>query len=493
MKILITWLGFKEDFIETGKSFQFNPSGFTGNIQGDILDEYNFNKHVILYTNDRSESIRHELNSKKYQIKEFLEDQYPNHQFELADTGIDKTDLQNFPVIESSLRSFLQKFDATDELHVIAGTGPTSVSMAWCTLNLAMKDRFKLHVLQKKEYTSDGKKSNLKEVNPYISELLDDKLREHHINLNIPKDIYNDDIVEQEYKKAMAFAQAIDMNVLILGETGCGKDKMAEFIVRESPLPIEKYRPINCASLPDELLYSELFGHVKGAFTGAIADRNGLFEECNGGTLFLDEIGDISPFMQQSLLRAIDNQQIKKAGSNKIEQNIKVRIIAATNINLYEKCKAGKFRWDLYYRLSNPEIVLQSYRSRTAKERKNVIQHYIAILEKKWGRKISFSKDALKVIEGYSFPGNFREIYNTINSLFPLRLDVISPEDLPERFMDTEAEMDEAYKTAMKKHCIFIYEKYKFDLAATRKALGYENSTQLKNKLIEWNVYQETL
>ncbi len=350
-----------------------------------------------------------------------------------------------------------------------------------------------LQVLQRPEYTSGSKLSTLKEIKPIVSKLLADKLREHHFNLELPDDIYRDEIVEYEYAKAKAYSKSSDLNILLLGETGCGKDKMAEFIVKNSPLANKKYSAINCASLQDSLLYTELFGHVKGAFTDAKADRPGLFEECNNGTLFLDEIGDISPYMQVSLLRAIENKEIRRLGSNLVQKNINVRIIAATNNNLYQKCKDGKFRWDLYYRICNPEIELQPYRVRTSDQRKIVIEHYKRLLEEKWGSKISFTNETSEIIESYSFPGNFREIYNSLNGLFPLGTEVIKPEDLPARFSDKETEMDESYKTVHRKHCISVYEKYNYNLASACKALGYGNSKQLKDKQKDWNVYLEEL
>lgn len=490
MKILITWLGFHEDYKKTGASFQFDPSRFTGTLQKEIVEAYGFDKHLIICTEDRDGSISKEIKAKKYSFTEYMNDFFPDRKYELLESGIDKSDLQDFTVIQSSLRSILQSIDASDELHVVAGTGPTAVGMAWCTLQLSMKNRFQLHVLQRPEYAPGGKVSSLKRIEPFVSQLLDDTLREHHVNLNLPDDIYVDEIVKQEYNKALVYAQANDINILILGETGCGKDKIAEFIVKNSSLSKENYRAINCASLPDEVLYSELFGHVKGAFTGASENRKGLFEECNGGTLFLDEVGDISSYMQQSLLRAIENKEIKRLGTNEVLKNIRVRIIAATNNNLYEKCKEGKFRWDLYYRLSNPEIVLKPYRTRTLDERKAIMKHYFKILEKKWNRKIKLSREAEHILETYSFPGNFREIFNTLNSLYPLQIEIIKAEDLPERFRYAETQMDERYETVLKKHCISIYEKYNYDLAKTKQALGYGNSTQLKNKLIDWGVYR---
>jgi transcriptional regulator with PAS, ATPase and Fis domain len=423
-------------------------------------------------------------------MKGWISEFHPNHNVEFLNTDIDKSDLQNYTVIESQLRSIIQQIDASHELHIIAGTGPTAFGMAWCTLHIAMHQRFQLYALQKPEYTGDIN-STLKEIKPVVSQLLDDTLREFHTGVQLPENIFSDEIIQKEYMRAAVYAKAIDINVLILGETGCGKDRMAEFIHKNSPIYNRVYKAINCASLHDEVLYSELFGHKKGAFTGAIDNRTGLLEECNGGTLFLDEIGDISPFMQQSLLRAIENKEIKQLGSNEIKRDINVRIIAATNANLYEKCREGRFRWDLYYRLSSPEIVLQNYRSRTEIHRKAALTHYIKLLEKKWGRTLTFSKEAQQLIERYSFPGNFREIFNTLNSLFVLNAKEIAADELPARFRLPENEIDESYEFALRQHCIRIYSKYEFDLAKTKKALGYGNSTQLKNKFIEWGVYRE--
>jgi len=362
------------------------------------------------------------------------------------------------------------------------------VGMAWSTLSLAMRNRFSLHVLQRPEYVPGAKLSSLKKIEPFVSNLLDDALRESHLSIGPPENIYKDEIVDEEYRRAFAYAQSAEMNVLILGETGCGKDRMADFIVGNSPIANKTYKAINCASLPDEVLYSELFGHKKGAFTGAVEERKGLFEECNGGTLFLDEIGDISSYMQQSLLRALENREIKMLGSNDIKKNVKVRIITATNVDLYQKCRDGKFRWDLYYRLSNPEIVLQPYRYRTQPARRAVIAHYLRVLERKWGRRLELTQDARQIIEEYSFPGNFREIHNTLNSLFPLRLERIDVKDLPGRFLMRETRNDEDYESVMRSHCEMIYKRYGFDLNATRKALGYGNVTQMREKFRKWGI-----
>lgn len=486
MKILISWLGYNEDFEGKGEGFIAKASGFTATIQRDIIKQYKIEKHYVLITYDSSNTIQRAIERKAKCLLSFIQSTYEGQHIETLQTNIDKKDLQNFHIIESSLRSLIQRFDESDQIYVVAGTGPTAVSIAWSTLSMAMNKRFGLYVMQRPEYNGKVNISSLIEIEPRIDQLLDDTLREQHFSNNLPATIYSDEIVELEYARAHSYAQATDMNILILGETGCGKDRMAEYIHQNSPLSKNTYKAINCASLQDEVLYSELFGHVKGSYTDATSDRIGLFQECIGGTLFLDEIGDISPFMQQSLLRAIENKQIKKLGSNDIIKDVNVRIIAATNNNLYEKCKEGKFRWDLYYRLSNPEILLKSYRERTADSRKKIITHYISILEKKWGRQLNITSQAMNIIEAYNFPGNFREIFNTLNSFFPLNSNEITVEDLPARFKISENQNDESYESALKNHCLNIYKKYNYDLTKTCKALGYANVTQLRKKLVGW-------
>jgi len=488
MKTLITWVGFREDFKQSGTSLGVNENGFTHSIHHDIVEKYGFTRHVILFSADQSGVIKKELETKKRILHEYLKKRFPLHEVECVTIGIDKEYLQDFPTIESAFRSFIQSFPMDEELYVIAGTGPTAVGMAWSTLHMAMDGRFKLYLLQLAEYTPKKESAMLVEVRPYISEILDHKLMEFHIGENLPDEIYKDEIVIREYSRAEQLAKAPDINILILGETGSGKDVLANFIKDNSPLKNKTFKAINCASLPDELLYSELFGHEKGAFTGAINMRIGLFEECQEGTLFMDEIGDISKFMQQSLLRAIENREVKRAGSNDIKKIKPVRIIAATNQNLYQKCQSGDFRFDLYYRLCTAEIELKPFRNRMLPERKAILNHFITVLEKKWGRKLKLSAPAKKILEQYEFKGNFREIYNTINGLMGLGNIAIKEVDLPGRFHDTEALLDENYEVILKKHCIKIFKKYNNDLAATCRALGYRNQTQLRDKFIKWGI-----
>lgn len=202
---------------------------------------------------------------------------------------------------------------------------------------------------------------------------------------------------------------ATDTTVLILGESGTGKDLAAQAIHKLSARKDKPFLAQFCGSIPDTLLESELFGYKKGAFTGASADKKGLFETADGGTFFLDEIGDISMALQAKLLRVLENREIMRLGDTHVRK-IDVRIITATNQNLQNLVKIGKFREDLFYRLNVFPIVMPPLRDRLGDV--THLTHYF--LNKFSKRKMHISKDALAVLERYSWPGNIRQLLNVI-------------------------------------------------------------------------------
>jgi transcriptional regulator with PAS, ATPase and Fis domain len=477
MKTLITWLAFNRDFIE--KSNIPDPNGFTMSIHRDIYEQFEYKQHIIISTRESNPTTLLKCRS----LTQEINIQYPNHSILFKFINIEENDLQNFQVIESKLRSLIASFDAHTSLDVITGTGPTSVPMAFYSLHVAMNKRFSLYLL-KDARVSASKRNELVEITTKINPYLDNVLKEHHFNIETPNEIYKDKIIEEEYKKAKEIANAIDINVLILGETGCGKDVMANYIYNKSPLQDKPFRAINCSAIPNDLLYSELFGHEKGAFTSADKTRIGLFEECNGGTIFMDEIGDITPYMQQSLLRALDNKEIKPLGSNTVKKNINIRIISATNNNILEKCKKGEFRWDLYYRLSDIELTLEPFRNRTMADRTKAINSFLQKAELKWGRSITFDKDARSKIYNYTFPGNFRELIKVINGLYSLNIKTITKNDLPKRFFSLDIEDNpEKELDLLRIHYKKLFIKYNKNIAAIAKASGNKNQTQMKEKL----------
>jgi sigma-54 specific flagellar transcriptional regulator A len=229
-----------------------------------------------------------------------------------------------------------------------------------------------------------------------------------------------------------------DTNVLILGESGTGKEMVARHIHELSGRAAHPFVPVNCGAIPADLLESELFGHEKGAFTGALSTRLGRFEFAEGGTLFLDEIGDMSLQMQVKLLRVLQERSFERVGSNRTI-HCNVRIIAATHRDLDAAILAGRFREDLYYRLNVFPVQMPPLRERLD-DLPVLIEHLVQRLGQGAGRQIQFEQAALKCLARYRWPGNVRELSNLLERLailFPTQ--TIAAADLPERYRSEAA------------------------------------------------------
>jgi len=230
----------------------------------------------------------------------------------------------------------------------------------------------------------------------------------------------------------------VDTTVLVTGESGTGKELVAEALHyrsdrREGPLV-----KVNCAALPENLLESELFGHIKGSFTGALKDKIGRFEQADGGTIFLDEIGDISPALQVRLLRVLQNKEIEKVGGSETIK-IDVRIVAATNQNLLEKVRDDEFREDLYYRLRVVQIPMPPLRDRR-EDIPLLIDHFVGMYNQRFNRQVTcFDNDAVQYMTSYDWPGNIRELQHAVEHAFVLgRSEVLKLEHLPPEIREIE-------------------------------------------------------
>ncbi len=227
-----------------------------------------------------------------------------------------------------------------------------------------------------------------------------------------------------------------DATVLILGETGVGKELFAQALHQNSPRKNKPFVALNCAALSEHLLESELFGHVKGAFTDASSDRVGKFEYANGGTIFLDEVGDMSPSTQVKLLRVLENREITPVGSNKTIK-VNVRLVSATNRKLEEAVEKGFFRADLYHRLKVVTLKLPSLKER-AGDVPMLLDHFMKIFAKKYGKSIKgVTQAARRKLFLYDWPGNVRELRNVAESVVVVDFDgLIDVDDLPDEILD---------------------------------------------------------
>ena len=227
--------------------------------------------------------------------------------------------------------------------------------------------------------------------------------------------IGNDPALNEALETAVKFAPT-GLSVLIQGESGVGKESFARIIHQYGPRRQNSFFVVNCGALPKELVNSELFGHVKGSFTGAVDNRKGYFEEADGGTLFLDEIAELPLESQALLLRVLQSGEYRKVGSNKVEHT-DVRIVAATNVHLYEAVKRGKFREDLYFRLSAAQIRIPALRERKS-DIYLLFRKFTSDFSEVNGMcKISLRPDAIRLLEGYRWPGNIRQLQGFTQAL----------------------------------------------------------------------------
>ncbi len=216
-----------------------------------------------------------------------------------------------------------------------------------------------------------------------------------------------------------------DCSIFIRGESGTGKEKIAQAIHNLSNRRLKPFVGINVSSITETLFESEMFGHIKGSFTGATTDKKGLITSAHQGTLFLDEIGELSPSIQAKLLRVLQERKVTPVGSTK-SLDVDIRVISATHVNLEKAISEGRFREDLYYRLHVMPIKIPALRERKA-DIAPLISHFLKIYN---GEKLEILKKTVRSLEAYNWPGNVRELQNEIERIVALRKTRICPEDL---------------------------------------------------------------
>ena len=222
--------------------------------------------------------------------------------------------------------------------------------------------------------------------------------------------------VMRHLREQVMLAAPTNGRVLILGENGTGKEVVARTLHAHSQRRAGPFVEVNCAAIPEELIESELFGHTRGAFTGAVAERRGRFEHASGGTIFLDEIGDMSLKTQAKVLRALQENAVQPVGGTGLVR-VDVRVVAATNKDLQEEIRAGRFREDLFFRLNVVPIHVPPLRDRV-EDIPRLAEHFMATLAAEYGRRVKrFAPEAMARLEHYAWPGNVRELHNVVERL----------------------------------------------------------------------------
>ena len=479
MKILISWLATMHDFLRKSEKRQVigvNENGPTFNFHKDFFDH---DRHVILSSEKGDkpdlyiEKLRTELNKK-----------YPGRKIETQ--YLDVTDVIDIPQIKSKVEGLLIREYKEEEIDIFFSPGTSAMQISWYLIHESGLFNTRMYQVRPKVHSKTGK-AELLDMKVVKSPIPGGSIIKEESVVYHKEDYLITDSLIPIYGKAEMIAKADQVTTLIFGESGSGKEHLANYIHKNSARNEKPFIAINCSAFTDELLESRLFGHMKGAFTGAVADHKGLLEEAHGGAVFLDEIGDISPYMQQMMLRVIQEKRILRIGDTN-EKKIDVRIIAATNKDLLQRCAEGSFRWDLFYRLAVTELTLPPLRDRGTKEKKELIDFFMESKRRLFKRpkKLRLEKEIEQLILNYTFPGNVREVENLIENLYVFNSDVISMETLPNRLLNPTDEFKLDLKTAEKLHIIKVLKLAKNKQQAA-KLLGCVINT-LEKKINDYDL-----
>jgi len=331
-----------------------------------------------------------------------------------------------------TLLPYIQNLSPRPMIIMMSGYG--SIELAVTTMKQGADDFLTKPINQTELVARVERYLQLQQIQQEVNQLrmqnlrLQSEIEERHCFSNL---VGQSPLMQQVFDLIMKVVDS-DKTVLILGESGTGKELVAKAIHWNSPRRNQPFIIQNCAAIPRELLESELFGHVRGAFTGATRDKTGLLEQADQGSFLLDEIGDLDGLLQAKILRVVEDGMVRRIGDNK-ERKVNVRLICATSCDLEQKIRSGAFRTDLYYRLNVITINLPPLRDRR-EDIPLLIRHFLSKQEKNTGRCIKgLSRQAMAALESYSWPGNVRELENAIEqaSLFASEEQILTLDNLP--------------------------------------------------------------
>jgi len=478
MKTLISWLARNNDFIyEEGTFRGIDKKGPNFNMHRLF---YDYNRHIILFSGTSGDRSGAEL------LKKEIDTDFPDHRIELVNMNIkDVIDLNEIkPKIESRLLEIKE-----DDIDIFISPGTPTMQVAWYFVHIQLGLNTRLIQMRPADKTESGKPEivviDIEQTSTPITSVFKEQTLEKR---GLKEDYLITKSIESVYDKALKIAKTDRVTVMIQGETGTGKEHLARFIHEHSIRQDQPYTAINCSAFHDQLLESRLFGYKKGTFTGADKDTKGLFEESNRGTIFLDEIGDISPYMQQSLLRVIEAKEIQPVGGK--SKKVDVRIISATSKDLAKMCRDGKFRWDLYYRLNVTELELPELKNRGPEEIKEYIDFFLLRKQKELKKEkiISLGKETLQFLLNYPWPGNVRELENLIETLYVYYSDIVELKDLPVRFKEIPENVSLQWKDVEKKHIEKVLKLKKGNKRQAWMALGYKAYNTFASRLEEYGI-----
>ena len=475
MKTLISWIAHHNDF-ENGN---FKPNGPTASFHKYF---FKHDRHILL-----SGEANEQHDNRAVRALAWLKATYPEREIDVRYLNIsDPIDHQE---IQSKVSPILAEFK-DDKIDIFVSPGTGSMQLVWYLSHMHLGLQTALYQTREAKFSKqkDKDKPELVKIALEQSALpVTAMYHQEEVRRNTGDNYFLTPAIEKVYDSAAKVAQVDAVSVLILGASGTGKENLAKFIHKNSARKDKPYIAINCSAFSDSLLESRLFGYKKGAFTGADKDTTGLFEQAHEGIIFLDEIGDISAYMQQSLLRVLQEKEIMPLGGK--AKKVDVRVLAATNQNLPKLCEEGKFRWDLYYRLSVVELDLPTLHARGKTDLKLLMDHFITAKKKELHRpkKLVFDKSALEIMLNYTYPGNVRELENIISRLYVFNEERISFDVLPKRLKQAPENQPMNMDFVEKQHILKVLHHYNGNITQTAKAIGWVVNT-LKTKMKKYGI-----
>lgn len=482
MKILISWYAYQNDF-DRKEGIRLKEDGPTMQFHDWFYEQGSYDKHVLLSSARETDGdLAIDL------LTTNIKKKYPTHLIEPV--FVDVSDPINLLLIKGKVERILLNYRDYD-IDIFFSPGTSAMQVSWYICHTTLGLRTKLLQTKAARFSSH-KKPELLEIQvttssiPYSAVIAEQRQQRRSAN---PEYLITEGL-KPTYERAKLVAQAEGVTCLIRGASGTGKEHLAHYIHEQSPRMERPFIAVNCSALGDQLLESRLFGYLKGAFTDAREDRKGYFEEADGGSLFLDEIGDISPYMQQSLLRVLQEREIIPVGATK-PRKINVRVLAATHRDIEAMCEAGTFRWDLYYRLAVVDLSLESLQQRGTREKKALLDFFLKKSRKEFGKpNLNLSPAVLNALLNYAFPGNVRELENLIKNFAVFSDSEVNLADLPDRINRPARQKSESlnWEEVEKDLLIRALQQYKGNQRKAWQAVGYKSLTTFRSKLKEYGI-----
>lgn len=434
-RLLVSWIATIRDFLknEQGGFGGINPQGPTSNFHQHYFESERLEQHILLYSDTRQENYATHLVA-------HLRREYPGRAIRAELLPL--TDIIDLNEVKTKVETWLVAH-REHEIAIFFSPGASIMQVAWYVCHTTLNLDTRLLQTRDAKFVKDGWQGLMEIVversQVTVSAIIGQQLLDEPVAHDAPVAGHLiTPVLRTVYRRAYLVAKADDVTVLIRGESGTGKEQLARYVHEQSARAGQPYLVLNCAALTDSLLESRLFGHKKGAFTGADRDVKGLFEQADGGTIFLDEIGDISPAVQMALLRVLQEKEIQPLGGS--PRKVNVRVVAATNATLEDCCRQGRFRWDLYYRLAVAELELPTLRTWPRSEREALLDHLIATRSRALKRPalLRLAAATRQLLLGYPFQGNIRELENLLTTVYVFSegQELVQPTDLPRRLRE---------------------------------------------------------